>query len=54
MTGAAARLPTPSRLAWRHQLFKFDPFDEGEVMTMVRKISQYARAMQPAQLQARN
>ena len=34
--------------------FQFDPYNEGEVMTMVRKISQYAKAMQPAQLQARS
>ena len=34
--------------------FQFDPYNEGEVMAMVRKISQYAKAMQPAQLQARS
>ena len=29
--------------------FQFDPYNEVEVMAMVRKISQYAKAMQPAQ-----
>ena len=40
--------------AGRAMRLEFDPCDEGEVMTMVRKISQYAKAMQPAQLQARS
>ena len=34
--------------------FQFDPYNEGEVITMVRKISQYAKAMQPAKAQARS
>ena len=34
--------------------FQFDPYNEGEVTTMVRKISQYAQALQPALLQARS
>ena len=34
--------------------FQFDPYNEGEVMAMVRTISQYARAMQPAKAQARS
>ena len=40
--------------AVRAMRFQFDPYNEGEVMSMVRKISQYAKAMQPAQLQARS
>ena len=40
--------------AVRAMRFQFDPYNEGEVMAMVRKISQYAKAMQPAQLQARS
>ena len=39
--------------AVRAMRFQFDPYNEGEVMAMVRKISQYAKAMQPGQLQAR-
>jgi DNA-damage-inducible protein J len=35
--------------AVRAMRFQFDPYNEGEVMAMVRKISQYAKAMQPAQ-----
>ena len=34
--------------AVRAMRFQFDPYNEGEVMAMVRKISQYAKAMQPA------
>lgn len=30
--------------------FQFDPYNEGEVMATVRKIRQYATALQPAQL----
>ena len=40
--------------AVRAMRFQFDPYNEGEVMAMVRKISQYAKAMQPAQLPARS
>ena len=40
--------------AVRAMRFQFDPCNEGQVMTMFRKISQYAKAMQPAQLQARS
>jgi addiction module RelB/DinJ family antitoxin len=40
--------------AVRAMRFQFDPYNEGEVMAMVRKISQYAKAMQPAQLQSRS
>jgi addiction module RelB/DinJ family antitoxin len=40
--------------AVRAMRFQFDPYNEGEVMAMVRKISQYAKALQPAQLQARS
>ena len=39
--------------AVRAMRFQFDPYDEGDVMAMVRKISQYARAMQSTQPQAR-
>ena len=39
--------------AVRAMRFQFDPYNETEVMATVRKISQYARAMQPAQMQAR-
>jgi YbbR domain-containing protein len=39
--------------AIRAMRFQFDPYNETEVMATVRKISRYARAMQPAQLQAR-
>jgi addiction module RelB/DinJ family antitoxin len=35
--------------AVRAMRFQFDPYNEGEVMAMVRKISQYAKAMQPTQ-----
>ena len=34
--------------AVRAMRFQFDPYNEVEVMAMVRKISQYAKAMQPA------
>ena len=34
--------------AVRAMQLEFDPCNEGQVMTMVRKISQYAKAMQPA------
>ena len=40
--------------AVRAMRFQFDPYNEGEVMAMVRKISQYAKAMQLAQLPARS
>ncbi len=40
--------------AVRAMRFQFDPYNEGEVMSMVRKISQYAKAMQPAELHARS
>ena len=40
--------------AVRAMRFQFDPYNETEVMATVRKISQYAKAMQPAQLQARS
>jgi hypothetical protein len=40
--------------ALRAMRFQFDPYNEGEVMTMVRKISQYAKALRPAQLQSRS
>ena len=40
--------------AVRAMRFQFDPYNGGEVMTMVRKISQYAKAIQPDQLQARS
>lgn len=40
--------------AVRAMRFQFDPYNEGEVMAMVRKISQYAKAMQPGQPQARS
>ena len=39
--------------AVRAMQFRFDPLDEGEVMAMVRRMSQYAKAVQPAQRQAR-
>jgi len=32
----------------RAMRFQFDPYNEVEVMAMVRKISQYAKAMQSA------
>jgi addiction module RelB/DinJ family antitoxin len=38
--------------AVRAMRFQFDPYDEVEVMATVRKISQYAQALQPAQQQA--
>ena len=34
--------------AVRAMRFQFDPYNEAEVMAMVRKISQYAKAVQPA------
>ena len=34
--------------AVRAMRFQFDPYNEVEVMAMVRKISQYAKAAQPA------
>ena len=40
--------------AVRAMRFQFDPYNVGEVMTMVRKIGQYAKAMQPAKAQARS
>ena len=40
--------------AVRAMRFQFDPYNEAEVMSMVRKISQYAKAMQPAKAQARS
>ena len=39
--------------AVRAMRFQFDPYNEVEVMAMVRKISQYSKAMQPAQQLAR-
>jgi addiction module RelB/DinJ family antitoxin len=33
--------------------FQFDPYNEVEMMAMVRKISRYAKALQPAQSSAR-
>jgi addiction module RelB/DinJ family antitoxin len=35
--------------AVRAMRFQFDPYNEVEVMAMVRKISRYAKALQPAQ-----
>ena len=34
--------------------FQFDPYNEDQVMATVRTISQYARAMQPANARARS
>lgn len=38
--------------AVRAMRFQFDPYNEDEVMAMVRRISQYTKAMQPAHAQA--
>jgi DNA-damage-inducible protein J len=39
--------------AVRAMRFQFDPYNEVEVMAMVRKISRYAKALQPAQSPSR-